>query len=131
MPKLTAALPAALALLAAFPAGADDEFAPGEKLTLRNCGRCHVINERNRYGGIGSTPSFAALRTVPDWEDRFRAFYTLNPHPAFTQIPGVTEPFPIDRPSPIHPIELTLEEIDRSIEFSRTIEPKDLGAPIR
>ena len=39
------------------------------------------------------------LSHVP--EDRFDAFYTLAPHPAFTQIDGVTDPFPIDRPSPI------------------------------
>ena len=78
-----------LCLLAAPGAGAQD-YAPGEKLTLLHCGRCHVVSERNRFGGIGSTPSFAALRGAADWEERFRAFYALNPHPAFTQIPDVT-----------------------------------------
>ena len=107
------------------------EYAPGEKLTLFHCGRCHVINERNKYGGIGSTPSFGALRTLEDWEDRMRAFYALAPHPAFTQIEGITEPFPIDRPSPIHPLELTEGDIDTIVEFTRTIPPKDLGAPVR
>lgn len=107
------------------------DYAPGEKLTLFNCGRCHVINEKNRYGGIGSTPSFGALRTLPDWEDRFDAFYTLAPHPAFTQVEGITDPFPIDRPSPIHPLELTLDEIRTIKEFTRTITPKDLGGEVR
>ena len=107
------------------------EYAPGEKLTLFHCGRCHVINERNKYGGIGSTPSFGALRTLEDWEDRMRAFYALAPHPAFTQIEGITEPFPIDRPSPIHPLELTEDEVEIILEFTRTIPPKDLGAPVR
>ena len=75
-----------------------DDYAPGEKLTLFHCGRCHVISERNKYGGIGSTPSFGALRTLEDWEDRMRAFYALAPHPAFTQVEGITEPFAINRP---------------------------------
>lgn len=123
------ALLAFLTAIAAMPAGAED-YAPGEKLTLFNCGRCHVINERNRYGGIGSTPSFAALRSLDDWEARFDAFFSLNPHPAFTQIDGVTEPFPPDRPSPIHPLTLTLDDIRTIREFARTIPPKDLGAPI-
>jgi mono/diheme cytochrome c family protein len=108
-----------------------EQFAPGEKLALRHCGRCHVVNERNRMGGIGSTPSFAALRTLPDWEERFRAFFALNPHPAFTQVDGVTEPFPPERPSPIHPLALTPDEIDAITGFAGTIAPKDLGAPVR
>ncbi len=108
-----------------------EEYAPGEKLTLFNCGRCHVISDRNKYGGIGSTPSFAALRTLEDWEERFKVFWTENPHPAFTQIDGVTEPFPIDRPSPIHPLTLTLEEIDAIVAYARTIAPKNLGNEVR
>ena len=118
------------ALLLAAPAAGAQDFEPGEKLTLIHCGRCHVINERNRYGGIGSTPSFAALRTLEDWEQRFDSFYTLNPHPAFTQVAEVTEPFPPERPSPIHPVEVTLEEIAVIREFARTIAPKSLGPEI-
>lgn len=121
----------ALAIVAATPTANADDFAPGEKLTLIHCGRCHVINERNKYGGIGSTPSFAALRTLEDWEDRMRSFYALAPHPAFTQIEGITEPFPINRPSPIHPVELTELEIEEIIEYTRTIPPKDLGNEVR
>lgn len=119
-----------IALLAACGARADD-YSPGEKLTLLHCGRCHVVSERNRFGSIGSTPSFAALRNASDWEDRFRAFYALNPHPAFTQVPGITPPFAIERPSPIHPVVLTPDEIETIIDYARTIEPKDLGAEIR
>jgi len=119
-----------LLLLTAEGARADD-FAPGEKLTLFHCGRCHVINERNKYGGIGSTPSFAALRTLDDWEDRFDAFWTLNPHPSFTQVEGMTEPFPPNRPSPIYPMKLTLDEVETITEYARTIAPKDLGSEVR
>lgn len=128
MRRLT--IPALLLVLNPFGAGASD-WEPGEKLTLFHCGRCHVINERNKYGGIGSTPSFGALRTMDDWEDRFDAFWTLAPHPAFTQVEGVTEPFPINRPSPIYPMELTLDEVETIKIFTRTIAPKDLGAEVR
>ena len=53
------------------------DYAPGEKLTLFHCGRCHVINEKNKYGGIGSTPSFGALRTMEDWEDRIMPIHLI------------------------------------------------------
>lgn len=122
---------AALAVLALVPApGRAQDFAPGEKLALFNCGRCHVIGPRNRMGGIGSTPSFPVLRTFPDWEDRMKAFWTLRPHPAFTQIEGVTAPFAEDQPAHIHPIRLTLEELDRIIGYARTVAPADLGADL-
>lgn len=123
------AAPVLWGLLAPQAAAAD--WAPGEKLTYINCGRCHVIGPRNRMGGIGSTPGFSVIRTWADWEDRMRAFYTLNPHPAFTQIEGVTEPFPENRPSPIHPIELTLDEIAIIVEYARGITPAELGAPLQ
>jgi len=112
------------------PAGAQD-FAPGEKLALVNCGRCHVIGPRNRMGGIGSTPSFPVLRTIEDWEDRMKAFWTLRPHPSFTQIDGVTEPFPENQPAHIHPIRLTLEELDRIVAYARTVKRADLGTDLR
>ena len=102
----------------------------GEKMAFSRCARCHVINEKNRYGGIGSTPSFGAMKTLPRWRQRFEAFWTLNPHPAFTQIEGVTPPFDPARPSPIAPIELTLDELDALLAFIMTIKVKDLGAPL-
>jgi len=103
----------------------------GEKISLSKCGRCHVVNEKNRMNGMGSSPSFPLLRTFPDWQNRFEAFFTLAPHPAFTQVEDVTEPFPIDRPSPIAPIEVTLDEIDAILAFMVTVPPADLGAPIK
>jgi mono/diheme cytochrome c family protein len=122
-------LTTAAAMLAALPATAD-EFAPGEKLTLFHCGRCHVVNEKNKWGGIDSTPSFATMRTRADFEDRLRVFYTLRPHPAFTQVAGVTPPFDPLRPPAIHPLELTEDELDQIATYAMTIEPADLGAPV-
>jgi len=122
-------LAGALAALTA-PVPASD-WAPGERLAYVNCGRCHVIGARNRMGGIGSTPKFEVIRTWPDWEAKMRGFYLLNPHPAFTQVDGVTEPFAAERPSPIHPIRLTEDEIARIVDYARTVAPADLGPPIR
>jgi mono/diheme cytochrome c family protein len=103
----------------------------GEAISLRSCGRCHVVSKVNKMKAIGSTPSFALLRTFEDWSLRFGAFFALKPHPAFTQIEGVTEPFDPSRPSPISPLELTLEELNTIIAFVARIEPADLGAPLQ
>lgn len=103
----------------------------GEATSLKKCGRCHVVNASNRMKAIGSTPSFALMRTFPDWQQRFEAFFVLKPHPAFTQVADVTEPFAANLPSPIAPIEVTLEQIDAIIAFVATIVPADLGAPIQ
>jgi len=120
---------AALLLFDPTAATAQD-YAPGEKLTLFNCGRCHVVSAKNRMGGIGSTPSFAVLRTIEDWEDRMKAFWSLRPHPGFTQIEGVTEPFPADRPSAVHPISLTLDELAEIVKYARTVKPANLGSDL-
>ena len=103
----------------------------GEQVSLQKCGRCHVVNEKNRMNGMGSSPSFRLMRTFSDWQNRFEAFFALKPHPAFTQVEDVTEPFPVDRPSPIAPIEVTLDEIDAIIAYVAILEPADLGAPIK
>ena len=108
----------------------DGDAELGEEIALRRCGRCHVISKKNRFGGIGSTPSFGALKALPEWEARFQAFYALNPHPAFTQIEGVTEPFDPQRPSPIAPLELTQDELEALMAYVTSIKPKDLGGAL-
>ena len=123
-------LPLALALTLGASDALAEDWGPGEKLAFVNCGRCHVIGERNRMGGIGSTPSFRAIRNREDWENNTRSFWALNPHPAFTQIEGVTEPFPIHRPPPVHPIRLTLDEVEVIVDFVRRLEPADLGGAV-
>ena len=108
----------------------DGDADAGEGLALLHCGRCHVVNEKNRMGGIGSTPSFAALRSFPDWQDRFLTFWSLNPHPSFTQVMGLTKPFDPNRPPHIAPVEITPVDLDAILAFAATIKPKDLGTPI-
>ncbi len=107
------------------------DAARGEALAYANCGRCHVIGTRNRMKSIGSTPSFAALRALTDWTERFRTFYLRNPHPAIIQIKDVTEPFDITSPSPIHPVELTDRQVEDILSYAASIAPADLGAPLQ
>lgn len=108
----------------------DGDVANGAKLALVHCGRCHVVDERNRMGGIGSTPSFAALRGREGWSDLFRAFWSHNPHPSFTTVDGVSAP---DESAVVHiaPVEITLDEIEAITAFVATIEAKDLGRPVQ
>lgn len=103
----------------------------GEQLSFALCGRCHVVGPKNRMKGLGSTPSFGVLRTLSDWRERFQGFYLLNPHPAFTQITDVTDPFDESRPPPIVPLRLTLDELEAILAFAAAISPADLGAEIK
>lgn len=109
----------------------EGDAAKGAELSLRLCGRCHVIGEQNRMKGLGSTPSFAALRTLPDWAARFETFFVRNPHRAFTQVDEVTEAFDPARPSPISALEITVDELEAIIAFAAAVPPADLGAPIQ
>lgn len=103
----------------------------GESLAERHCGRCHMVNEKTRMTTIGSTPSFALMRSFADWSSRFEAFYALNPHPSFTLVENVTEPFDETRPPPIAPLELSLEDIEAILAFVQTIKPAELGSPLK
>ena len=110
----------------------DTELARAGLVASRvHCVRCHVISEDTRMTSIDSTPSFFLLRAFDDWEYRFQVFYILNPHPAFTQVEGVTEPFPISRPSPIVPVEMTVDEVEAIVAYVAGLEPADLGAPLQ
>lgn len=103
----------------------------GEALAVRHCGRCHMVNEATRMSSIGSTPSFAVMRTFKDWQERFEAFFVLRPHPAFTIIEDVTEPFDETRPPPIVPVEMTLEDLEALMAYVSRVPPADLGAQIQ
>ncbi len=109
----------------------DGDTLRGEELSMTHCGRCHVIGPKNRMNGLGSTPSFAVLRAMPDWSERFEAFFALNPHPSFTQIDGLTPPFDPQRPSPIYPVEMTLDDLEAILAFVSVITAADLGAPLQ
>ncbi|WP_323764727.1 hypothetical protein [Marinovum sp.] len=109
----------------------DGDAVLGHAVSRDKCRRCHAVDEASRMGTIGSTPSFGILRSLPDWDQRFAAFYLLNPHPAFMIIAGVTEPFDEARPPPIVPIEMSLDELDAMLAYVSAMQAKDLGAPIQ
>ncbi len=103
----------------------------GKTLSVKMCGRCHVVDPKDRMNDIGSTPSFSVLRAMRDWDRRFQTFFALNPHPAFTQIEDVTPDFPIDRPSPIIPVEMTMDDLEAILAYVSALAPADLGAPLQ
>lgn len=106
------------------------DAARGYAAAKQKCARCHVV-DNNRMNAIGSTPSFFVLRTFEDWALRMSGFYTLNPHPAFTIVEDVTDPFDPTRPSPIVPIIVTLDDIENIATYMQTLTPADLGAEIQ
>lgn len=108
----------------------DGDAVLGHKVAREKCTRCHAVDDATRGAGIGSTPSFSVLRSLGDWEDRFQVFYVLNPHPSFTIIDEVTPPFDATRPSPIVPIQLTLDEVEAMLAYVAAMPPADLGGPL-
>lgn len=104
------------------PARAEGDPEEGQRLAEAHCSRCHVIGDFNRYGGIGSTPSFQLLAKRDDWLERFQTFYERRPHPVFVRIPGV-EPW-TELPSHVATFEVERENIDDLIEFVRTLRPQ-------
>lgn len=108
----------------------DGDAELGHQVSRDKCTRCHAVDAATAGWGIGSTPSFGVLRALPDWEARFSAFYALNPHPAFTQITDLTAPFPINRPSPISPIELDFDELEALMAYVAAMPAADLGQPL-
>lgn len=107
------------------PAWAEDAVAKGREIVRQHCTRCHVVPDMNPYGGIGSTPSFAAMKWLDDWERRFEVFYTLPPHPALVNIVGVSEARSEALPVFIAEIELQIEDIDAILAFARTLKTPD------
>ena len=131
-PDGTSLFTAEIAVKVAAPAQVlDGDPVAGEALSLRHCGRCHVINESNRMKGMGQTPSFALMRIFADWQIRFAKFYTLNPHPSFSQVENVTPPFSDKFPPAIVPVEITEDELQAILAYVATIAPADLGAPLQ
>jgi len=106
-------------------AGADEIVEKGRELVRQHCTRCHVVPDMNPYGGIGSTPSFAAMKWLDDWERRFEIFYSLPPHPALVRIAGVSDARSQSLPAFIAEIELQIDDIDAILAFARTLKTPD------
>ncbi len=137
MAAVMAFVPEEGAAYAAAPAVASDpvpeiegDAGLGRKVSDEACRRCHRVSPDGRNIGIGSTPSFMALRALPDWQERFSTFYVRNPHPAFVQVEGISPAFDAARPPPIAPVRLQPGDIDAILAYVAAMAPADLGAPV-
>ena len=106
-------------------ASANDIIEKGREIVRQHCTRCHVVPNMNPYGGIGSTPSFAALKWLSDWEHRFEVFYSLPPHPALVRIQGISGERSASLPVFVTEIELQIDDVDAILSFVRTLETPD------
>ena len=104
---------------------AETSLERGTLLVRQHCARCHVIPGVNPYGGIGSTPSFSAMKWLDDWRRRFEVFYSLPPHPALVRIEGATAPRGDALPAFSREIVLTLEDVDDILTFADTVKPPE------
>ena len=91
----------------------------GRRLSYKYCAFCHVIGDFNRFGGIGSTPSFQLLASMRDGAERFATFHVRRPHPSFLFLPGQRPP--TDLPLAVPAVKLTLEDIADIAAFAMTL----------
>ena len=114
-----------LALIAVFsfnlPAQSEGSVENGRKIAETHCARCHVIGNYNKFGGIGSTPSFQLLvKRRPDYEARFETFFERPPHPAFVSIKGFGRRME-HLPANAAPVELPLSAVLDIVAFAKTL----------
>ena len=107
----------------------EGDIKNGLLVSQKHCKRCHVVDD-NAFAGIDSSPSFHAMRSFEDWEERFRAFWTVSPHLNVISIKEVHDAGSKLSPVVIAPIELSLDDIDDILSYVSKIKPKDLGKPI-
>lgn len=120
--KITQALTALAAVLACsgVDAQAQDLAERGRDLAAQHCSRCHVVDRKNRFSGISSTPSFPLLVTaLADWELRFESFHTRLPHPSVIRfkVQVVDE----TKGRPTVPVVLEYSDIKALVEFARRL----------
>ena len=73
-----------LALALGTSAAQAGELEKGHALAIKFCARCHVIDNKNPFGGIGSTPSFPLMAKYADlYRPRIRTFEGRRPHAQF------------------------------------------------
>jgi len=97
----------------------------GEDLSVIHCARCHVIGDFNKFGGLGSTPSFPLIAGMEDGYERFETFFERRPHPVFVRVPDVKR----WSSAPAYATEFTVtpKAIEDLMAYVKTIKPKDLS----
>ncbi len=96
-----------------------DDLETGRALARSHCAVCHVIGDYNKFGGIGSTPSFQLLASMKDGAARFQTFYARRPHLSFVTLPDQKPPtnLPLNAP----PVTLTYEQVDAIVRYGLTL----------
>lgn len=114
---------------AADPVIFEGDVAKGLAVAEAHCTRCHTVAPGDR-SNIASTPSFMALRALPDWDQRFAAFFALNPHPAFLRVDGLSPPFDPSRPPSLIPIVISEAEMQDVQAYAASLAPAELGKEV-
>ena len=103
------------------PTLAAGDIERGRLISQKHCSRCHVIGAFNKYGGIGSTPSFQMLvKYMDDYKVRFETFYARNPHPSLVTVEGLETAIE-QAPSGTEPIKLPYEAVEDILAFVETL----------
>ena len=104
---------------------AEGNVIKGKILAEKHCARCHVVGNFNKFGGIGSTPSFQLIIGMKDGFERFETFFERRPHPVFVRIPSV----PRWSKAPSYATEFTVtdQSLGDLLSFVKTIKKKDLS----
>jgi len=113
-----------LVVLLAPPARAGGDPGRGRDIAIEHCARCHVVGDYNKFGGLGSTPSFQLIAGLEDGMERFRSFYERRPHPVFVRVPDV--PKWSDAPAYATEFTVTSKSIDDILAFAGTLEKRNL-----
>ena len=87
--------------------------------------RCHVVGDLNKFGGIGSTPSFQLIAGMEDGMERFQTFYARRPHPNFVRVPDLPR-FSKAPPYAI-PFTVTQSSIEDLMAFVKTLKVRDVN----
>jgi mono/diheme cytochrome c family protein len=109
------------------PAASADGIEAGRILAQKHCAVCHVIGNFNKFGGIGSTPSFQLLASLRDGPERFQTFFARRPHPSFIFLPDQRPPtnLPLNAP----PVHLTYQQVKDIARFAKTLKDPRLAEP--
>jgi len=107
------------------PAFGEGSVEKGKELSITHCARCHVIGDFNKFGGLGSTPSFPLIAGMNDGYHRFETFFERRPHPVFVRVPNVERWS--KALSYVTEFTVTPESINDLMAFVKTIKKKDLS----
>ena len=109
----------------ASPVGASGDIGKGRTIAADHCMRCHVVGNLNKFGGIGSTPSFQLIAGMEDGMERFQTFYVRRPHTNFVRLPNL----PRFSKAPPYAIPFTVTEasIENLMAFVKTLKVRDVN----